>query len=220
MADILEIVRTIAGVVSATAIVIAVHQFLLARRQFELQRRVWESQHERARREKAIEIVRTFTQSLTAQWSSTHKLVERLETDQLKDLDDGKPFSIAVVEKSDVQAALPNASLDIRDNRIHLTGEQSYQLRYQALDVLNNAEIVFQAWQRDVADPTIIEQEMRFLYQPDDPHPTTLMQRYRNIFHGERYYPALYRFIAHLYPALPPNGLPRRITDEHGTNDA
>jgi hypothetical protein len=212
--DTLEIIRTTASVISASAIVVGASQFWLARRQFALQLRVWKTQHERSRREKAIEIIRTFTQALTAQWSSTHKLVERLDIPQLKALDDGRPFSIAETEKSEVQAALANSPLAINNGQIQLTGEQSYQLRYQALEVLNSAEIVFQAWHRDVADPEIIQQEMRFLFHPDDPQPTTLMQRYRSVFHAEKYYPAIYRFIEHINAAPQPSAPPPKLTDE------
>ena len=212
MANILEVIQTVSSVVSATAIVLASYQLLLARKQFSLQLRVWKTDHERARREKAIEIIRTFMQSVGPQWASTYKLVERFTDDQLRKLDDGSPFDIAEKEKSDVQAALANSPLDISEEKIHLTGEQSYQLRYQALNVLNSAEIVFQAWERDVADRTVIEQEMRFLYQPNDPRPTTLMKRYRDIFHGEKYYPALYQFLENLYSA-PPVSPPKSLTD-------
>lgn len=214
MADTLEIIRTAASVVSASAIVVGASQFWLARRQFALQLRVWKTQHERSRCEKAIEIIRAFTQAFTAQWASTLKLVERLEVPHLKALDDGKQFSIAETEKSDVQAALVNSPLAISSGQIHLTSEQAYQLRYQALEILNSAEIVFQAWHRDVADRKIIQEETRFLFHHDDPQPTTLMQRYRSVFNAEKYYPAIYRFIEYINPAPQPPAPPPQITDE------
>ena len=213
MNDTLELIRTMASVVSATAIVVGVCQFRLAKKQFELQHGVWKTQHERARREKAVEIIRTFTQSITFNWSSTHKLVERMATSQLKALNEGQPFAIPESEMHEVQAALPGESFKTEDHVIKLTGEQAYKLRFQALEVLNSAEMVFQAWDRDVADPKIIEDEMLFLYEPDAPQPTTCMQRFREILQGERYFPALYKFIKHLQAKKAPNiAPPERLT--------
>jgi hypothetical protein len=177
--------------VSSAAIVVAVIQF-------QLQKRVWKSQHDRARREKAIEIIANFNNAMTAQWSSTYKLVERLSISQLKELDHGRPFSASESEANDLKAALVGSELSTATGPITLTSEQSYRLRFQALEVLNAVEIVCQAWDRDIADRTILEDEIQFLYDPQAPEPTTLMSRFRNIGFRQRNYPALHKFTAHL----------------------
>lgn len=191
MADQWEIVRTLASVVSTAAIVVAVIQF-------QLQKRVWRTQHDRARLEKAIEIITNFNTAITAQWSSTYKLVERLSSSQLKELDHGRPFSISESEENDLKAALIGSEMIKANGQITLTSEQSYKLRFQALEVLNAVEIVCQAWDRDIADRTILEDEIQFLYDPHAPEPTTLLSKFRNVGQRGRNFPALYKFTAYL----------------------
>jgi hypothetical protein len=148
--QVLDLIRTIANVVSAAAIVLALVQF-------QLQRKIWLTAHERSRAEKAIEIIRTFSSTFNAQSAATNRLIEKLSPDQLIELDAGRTFSIEEGRKNDVQAALPHTDLLVEGGIIHLTAEQVYQLRFQALEILNNIEIVCQAWRLDVADRETIE---------------------------------------------------------------
>lgn len=193
-----ELIRTGANVVSACASVVSACAIVIALRQLALQRQVWKTMHERSRAEKSIEVIRAFNSTFTAQSAATSRLVELLDPTELKALDDGRPFQISSSHENDVRAALPGKTLNLNGGQIFLTSEQVYEIRYQALEVLNAVEIVCQAWKLDVADQSAIESEIENLYDPSLPEPTTLLRKYRNVFHGERFYPALYAFTHHL----------------------
>lgn len=170
MKDSLEFVRTAAACFSAVGGIVA----LLA----------WLSLHKRARREKAIEYVRLFSASLSPQWSSTYKLVESLGQKELKDLAEGRALELDGKDQKDVEtieSALPGSVLTVNGHKISLNSKQVCQLRYQALDVLNNAELVFQAWLKGVADEKIIVEEMSFICDPEAHPKTTLMAEFRRV---------------------------------------
>lgn len=200
-----EMVRTVAAVVASFSIVAAVAQF-------QLQLRVWRTAHERLRAEKAIEVIRHFNASVNAQSAATIRLVEGLENDQLRKLDAGAPFKIRQAREELIRAALPGQSINCDKQEILLTSEQVYQVRFQALEVLNAVEIACLAWELDVADRDAIEKELEFLYDAELPEPTTLMRDFRNAFWGERFYPALYNFIAHIEEKRPGKGKPNLVT--------
>ncbi len=189
--DWLEIIRTAANALGAAALAVGVAQW-------RLQMRIWQTNHQRARGEKAIEVIRHFNATIDAKYNAVIKLVERLDRDQLKSMDDSRPFSVNASLAEYICTAIPGFKAGKSDQPIVLSSKESALLRFHALEALNSIEIVCQAWLLDVADRKTIEDEIQFLYDEHAPEPRTLMKNYRNVFGGEKYYPALYRFINYI----------------------
>ncbi len=191
----MDTIKTVASVISACAIVVAVVQFFLARR-------VWKSQHERARRDKAISILYDFVRSDNCRWAATSKLVEQLNARQIKALEQGKAFRVQPALQELVCAAIPSYKpvKQGRSRRGRATAEisrrQSFMLRWEALSYLNAVEIVCQAWVRDVAHRSTIEDEMAFLY--DEERNESVMKSFRDVNGGRKFYPAIYAFVDNL----------------------
>jgi hypothetical protein len=191
----LEVVKTLAALASAAGI-------LTALRQFYLQRQVWLDTHERARREKAVSILRELTQAYNRQWAAAIKLVEQLDDDSLRKLHKGEPF----VVKSDLVkfliASLPSTVADTvtieANGTVTLDEKQVFALQWEAFTCLNAIEVVFQAWHSDVADKNIIREQMRPLYAPKESR--TMMRRLREIAGGKDIYPCIHAFIQEIEP--------------------
>jgi hypothetical protein len=232
----MELIRTIAAIVSALGVLVAALAIWIALRQlgvatgslkiasenFRLSTNVWHSYHERARKEKAISILLDYIRSDNSRWSATSRLVEKLNDDQIRFLDKGEPFSLEVEHLDLLHAAIPSAIPTSKPRSVGegkknagaaLKGEfvlnrrQSYLLRYETLSYLNAVELVCMAWLKDVADQTTIEEEMSFLY--DNEQETTLMEKFRKKTGGERYYPAIHAFIDRLQKSRIKNIAPR-----------
>lgn len=198
MACAIELLKAIVSLVSAAGIVIGIQQLWMARQ-------VWKTQHDRLRREKAIESIRHYTNVITPSWSATKKIVERLSDEQLVLMDQGLEFSIDGKDVELLKVALPNEPFNPGSSQITLNCGQSYKLRHQALFYLNAVEVIFQAWYWDVVEPEIIHEEMAHLRDPDANPPATMMENYRKALKLEKNYPALYRYIA--------GEQPRRLTE-------
>lgn len=173
------------------SIIVAVLAYLQSRRSTRLQ-------HERSRREKAMSTVWEFSRTLNPRSSAARKLARHFSDHQIDLLDQGREFSISSEHKALLCAALPeDISLDAQEQgeTIHLTRNQSFLLRWEIISRLNAAEVVAQSWQKDVADRVTIEEELRFLLEPDQNR--NILTIFRKIAAAENF-PALVALIREL----------------------
>lgn len=142
---------------------------VLAAATYLLQRRALTLQNERARREKAAAIISEFASSLNPRWSAARKLSRYLNDHQLECADQGREFAIAREHSDLLIAAIPEHITPeqlAKEGDLKLTRQQSFLLRWELLSHLNTAEAVAQAWLTDVAHKETIEDELRFLLEP------------------------------------------------------
>jgi len=131
------------------------------------------------------------------------KLVEKLSTDELRSLHAGAAFKIKPELRSLALAAIPGAADgDLKPSAdkatVQLSEAQSFALRWQIAGYLNSLEVVCEAWQRDVADQKIIEDEVIGLWDAENNQ--TFCRNYRDQFDGQLHYPALTSFLAKMHP--------------------
>jgi hypothetical protein len=183
---------------TAVASCIAAVGIIILATQLFLQRRIWVTDHDRSRKEKAIEVIKDYTLSANKSWAAVLKLVEKLSEEQCRKLYRGDKFKIGTEYKDLLFASIPN-DIDVPSTggdqtTIDLSERQVFALRWQAISFLNAVEVVLEAWARNVADQEIIENEMRFLYDPTEG--TYALEKFRVCCGGKEGYPAIHDFIA------------------------
>lgn len=195
----LDVLRTLAAVVSAIGIGVGLQQFLL-------QRRAWRDTHERARREKAVTVIQDFLQTYSRQWIAVSRLVEKLDPPALQALEKPEPFEIKKELIDLLLAAVPVVTAETiqvpEGPLLKLDQRQAYALHWEAFAFLNAVEIVFEAWHSDVADRSIIQKQMKGLYLPSEGR--TLLRGLREATGGAKVFPCIDRFIRDIEPQLIP----------------
>ena len=196
----LDCIKTAAAVIAATSAIFAAFQLRIARVNLELQQRARLDTHERARREKAVSLIREFCASISPAWSAVRQLVEQLDDDCLRALDRGDPMEVKAALVIFVKTALPQdlAAKAPADSTVvwQLDRQQVAHLRTIAFSYLNFVEMVCAAAYHDVADRTIILQQMKSFYNPSERR--TLMEHLRNVSGGREVFPCIYTFVDEL----------------------
>lgn len=199
-------IQSVASVFTAVAVGIA----LLA---YFHQRRVWLDVHERARREKAVQLLAEFTKNYTRQWNGLCRLVERLDAASLNCLEVGGGFSVPFEMLDLVNASLPHhltisAATSVPPKTpVPLSVPQVYALQWEAYAFLNSVEIVLQAYYADVVDRNLIKTQLSPIYAPSAGR--TVMRQFREIAGGEGAFPSIHAFILELESSS------RRASDSH-----
>jgi hypothetical protein len=172
------------------------------------QRRALRLQHERARREKAMVALAEYSRSLTPRSSAARKLVRRLDTAQIDNLEEGREFTIQQEHRDLLLAALPDHVTEDqlpREEAMSLTRNQSYLLRWEIVSKLNSCEVLAQYWLSNVGDQRMIENQLEFLLGevPGDNILTTCRR-----LAEAKYFPGLHALIKQLERRRAPGGAP------------
>lgn len=184
-----------ASAISALGIGLIYWQVRLAAKQFL-------ADHERSRREKAIELMMHMDISRRRQGATARKFVERLSFDQARSLLNQESFSVDAKYKDLILGCLSGQSEAdfgnerIKDEKITLTEKESADIRWQVVSYLNNLESVLSAWRHNVADREMIEEQYHFLVSPQEGH--FIMKEFREAAGGARHFPAIEEFVEYL----------------------
>lgn len=153
--------------------------------------------HERSRREKAIELISQWALNMNKRASAARKLVEVLDETAVKSLSNQESFSIHKRHAGLLRAALEAEITEENDkSEIYLDERKSSELRWQIIAFLNNLESVLSAWRHNVADKDMINEQFRYLVSPKDGH--YILEKFRVISGGSHTYPAIAEFVEHL----------------------
>lgn len=156
--------------------------------------------HERSRREKAIELISQWALNMNRRVSAARKLVEALDEASVKSLFNQESFSINKKHIGLLQAALESKIEVPNTNEVLLDETNSSELRWQIITFLNNLESVCSAWRHNVADKEIITEQFRYLVSPTEGH--YILEKFRIISGGNHTYPAIEEFVSHLKSQL------------------
>ncbi len=204
MQFVFEFVKTMSSLASAIGVLIAAGSLLL-------QKRSWEDYHERARSERAISLLADFSKALNPATRAAQKLEGNLGADNLAKLKNGESFSIDVVYVPLLQAAIGEIKLSGKRDRLfgigsfivrkeyyELTPLESFTLRWQIASYLNAVEVVCQARKSGVADATIIDAELRGMYDKSNRY--NFCENYRRAVEGNDHlhYPAIHHFVSQI----------------------
>jgi hypothetical protein len=127
--------------------------------------------HERSRRETAVNLVREWTLNIRIETSSVISLVTNFSIEQCKSLAEEKPIYIGNgnITKESVLNCLthgfPNVIENdiIQDNALIIRGKYAGYIRFRTMGYLNLLESILCAWNSGIARRDIIEEQFRFL---------------------------------------------------------
>lgn len=152
--------------------------------------------HERSRREKAIELISQWALGLNKRGSAARKLVETLDQERSKSLFNQESFKIDKKHVGLLRAALEAEVEEPSGDDICLDENQSSELRWQVVTFLNSLESVLSAWRHNVADKEIITEQFRYLVSTADSH--YILEEFRVAAGGSHTYPAIQEFVEYI----------------------
>ena len=196
-----EWISAIASLITALGVVFVAFQVKYAADQLKHSQKELAADHERSRREHAIDVVRRWSDSLDKALPAARKFIQELTLEQCKCLISREPFYVSAKNKSLLTHALHEIldnedDLTIQDNQILLDQKHLSQLLALVIKHLNALEVALLSWYNGVADKEIIEEQFQYLVCYDDDH--FVLGNLRGAMADKATFPALEAFIRHL----------------------
>ncbi len=157
----------------------------------------YKEDHERSRREKAVEMIIKWTELLRKETSSTRKLIESLDSNQASNLFNEKIINISRDLKMLVHSSLGDEIFfKETGSMIEINEKGVSKLRWLAVQYLNSLESIMIAWRHNIADRTIIYEQFKYLFDPEIG--SNVMASFRRVAGGRASFPAIEDFLDHL----------------------
>ena len=129
--------------------------------------------HERSRREGAVQYLLVWTNSLTRAGSSAAKLIDRVDLNTCRKIEARQEAKIEKDHSELLTACFPpDTAFQRVGEDIVLTVQQSAEIRALIVKYLNILESIMCAWSYSAVDEEIILSEFRFLVEPEGRAPT------------------------------------------------
>ena len=154
------------------------------------------SDHDRSRRERAIELIGSWARNMKQGSTAARKLVETFSMEQAKSLFRQEPFDIESKYLNLLNAALEEDIDKGKADKICLNESISSELRWVVVSYLNNLEAILAAWRHNVADKNMIEEQFSYLVSQADGH--YILEQFRKAAGGIDSYPATDEFVTHI----------------------
>lgn len=166
--------------------------------------------HERARREKAIELLLEWTKDITRETNAAKKIVEKFSSDQCRKLFLEEEFKVdcqlydeiveTLNEKSEKENKCNGCQGKAKEKEcdclLMLNRRQIKKIRWHVISYLNLIESILVSWQYSVAEREIIEQQLSFMVSPKEGR--NVLEDFRIAAGAEESYPAIEIFCNHL----------------------
>ena len=166
--------------------------------------------HERARREKAIELLLEWTKDITRETNAAKKIVEKFNKEQCRKLFLEEEFKVdcqlydeiieTLNEKSEKDEKCSNCQGKSKEKEcdclVMLNRRQIKKIRWHVVSYLNLIESILVSWQYSVAEREIIEQQLSFMVSPKEGR--NVLEDFRIAAGAEETYPAIEIFCNHL----------------------
>ena len=165
--------------------------------------RQFRAEHERARREKAIEYILKWVEGLDRRATLARKLVEKMDFDTGLRVFNQEAFHLDEKFGPLLDGVFPELPPK-NDGRYFLDPGASAELRWLIVSYLNNLEAVMIAWLHNVADRDIIASQFKFLVSPKSGQ--YILKNFREAAGGLETYPGIDAFVQHLTKS--PDGKP------------
>jgi len=207
-------VTAFASCVAAAGVVFVAYQAYLANRQLNIaalqlkqsaeQHKLtldqFKADHERSRRERAIEVLERWSRTLDRAHPSARTLVEGFSHEQCEKLKQKKGFKIGKDKLELLKNVLHGyADADppqVDDEHVVLTDNHASHIYFLCISHLNSLEIALQSWLVNVADEVILEKQLKYLIKPDKGH--YVLATLRDALGGREVYPAIHEFVDHM----------------------
>lgn len=167
------------------------------------------AEHEKARREKAIELLLAWTNGITRETNAAKKIVEKFDVMQCRKLFLEEEFKVdcklydeimEVIndrpEKKDICVSCNGDADRDCDHQIILKRRHIKRLRWHIISYLNLLESILVSWQYSVAEREIIEQQLKFMVSPKEGK--NVLEGFRIAAGSEESYPAIEIFCNHM----------------------
>ena len=166
--------------------------------------------HEKSRREKSVELLLKWTNSITKETNAVKKIVEGFDESQCRKLLAEEEFEVHCSLYEDIAEAInekieketycaecsgPN-SVCPYNRKILLKKKHIKKLRWHTITYLNLLESILVAWQYSIVEREIIEHQ--FSYQVSPREGKGVLENFRKIVGSEESYPAIAIFCSHL----------------------
>ena len=157
--------------------------------------------HERSRREKAIELLCHWDTNLTLNGAVARKFAESLSFEQSKSLCTQQAFTIDNKNYGLFLGSLSPTSATLRgehkpEGDIEVSERESSEIRWSIIYYLNHLEAILSAVRHNVADKKIIHEQFSYLVAPSEGH--YLLEDFRKIAGGATTYPSIDAFAIEL----------------------
>lgn len=165
-----------------------------------------QKQFDQLRREKTVEMVIHYVNSINRETKITEKIVSKFNDDQCLDLYTFNSFPIDEQIKDKICEICPykqtcDKTKDIikckgDDGKYYIKDDILYFLREKVITHLNNLESVLLSWQLGIVEKSVIEEQFIFLDKKREKE--RALEVFRSIAGGGQSYPAIERFYQHL----------------------
>lgn len=167
-----------------------------ARQTLESQRNQIVDDHERSRREGAVQYVLVWTNSVTRAFSSASTLIEKLDFATCQKIVSRQSIRI---HKEHVDLLIPSfppeTKFEEAGDAFILTVQQTAEFRALVVKYLNLLETIMCAWWFSSVDKKIIEMEFQYLMEPTQGR--NILRDFRQAI-GDSSYPAIQAFEQHM----------------------
>lgn len=188
---ILNIINTVMNVVICSSIIIAIWQL-------NIMKKTTSQDHERSRREKAIDLILEWVK-FTNDGTGAKCLVERLDEKQCEKVWKEQAFEMEIKYKDYAERNIKgfgNVETDETRKVVIISKSQSSILRKEVVSYLNLTEVVFAAMYNSVADRDIILNEFSSLVC--DRQNIHYLEKFRKVAGAKSAFPYSYRFVDEL----------------------
>lgn len=168
-------IMAISSVVTALGVGLIAWQAYTSAKQLEVLKQQIAADHERSRRQRAIDVLENWTKTLDMAHPSARSVIEGLSIEDCRKLKTKEPIKISASKLHYLEVALKGLIQqgELRadeQKQITLSEKHVSQLHYLAISHLNSLEVALQSWLNGVADKSILEHELQYLVKPGDGH--------------------------------------------------
>jgi hypothetical protein len=154
--------------------------------------------NERPRREKAVDLIMAWSQSLQRETRSAELLVSKFNEDQAHNLFYERSVEIDNNPENErllitCLGSMTGIQKNQATNKLILEPSSASSIRWQVLTYLNTLEAILAAWDNNVANREMIEKEFNYVYDPQKRY--NVVKNFRDAAGGDKSYPAIEAFL-------------------------
>jgi len=155
--------------------------------------------HERSRREKAIDLLAHWDRNIKLSGALSRKFAETLSFEQSKSLFKQQSFEVDPTHAELFLGSLSNISSKNRDiptEKFKVSERESSEIRWGVISYLNHLETILAAVRHNIADKDMIYEQFTYLVAPTEGH--YVLEHFRKAAGGSDSYPSIEEFATEL----------------------
>ena len=192
--DVLETISYLGTSILAIGIIITIFQLFVMKKSFY-------HNHERSRREKAINMILEWIKYTTINGTASKTFVEKLSETECRHIWEGDTFVTDTKFKESLEKKIPEfGKCEIIQEggkeKMRISGFQSLVLKSRVCEYINLTEMIFAAYYTNVADREILRTEFALLVSEEQN--IHFLESFRKVAGGQTAFPCIYKFIEEL----------------------